>query len=146
MRDFACTFSQMKCINMFSLYLQSGVPRHFPWRLICGLNIEPHCFHVHVPVRQCWPRTLVMICRNMGIWDVLMLCLALSPRGNTSWVYFFSILLRTRWIQSALVQVMAWCLAVRQQDVSEPMVTKFCDALWQHYSLHALGHNVLCHQ
>ena len=30
----ACTFSQMKSINMFSMFLQSGVPRHFLWRFI----------------------------------------------------------------------------------------------------------------
>ena len=30
----ACTFSQMKSINMFSVYLQFGVPRHFLWKLI----------------------------------------------------------------------------------------------------------------
>ena len=34
MRYLACTFSQMKSINMFSLFLQSGVPRHFLWRFI----------------------------------------------------------------------------------------------------------------
>ena len=30
----ACTFSQIKSINMFSIYLQYGVPRHFLWRFI----------------------------------------------------------------------------------------------------------------
>ena len=34
MRYLACTFSQMKSINMFSMFLQSGVPRHFLWRFI----------------------------------------------------------------------------------------------------------------
>ena len=34
MRYLDCTFSQMKSINMFSMYLQSGVPRHFLWRFI----------------------------------------------------------------------------------------------------------------
>ena len=34
MRYLACTFSRMKCINMFSMFLQSGVPRHFVWRFI----------------------------------------------------------------------------------------------------------------
>ena len=34
MRYLACTFSQMKYINMFSMYLQSGVPRHFLWSFI----------------------------------------------------------------------------------------------------------------
>ena len=36
MRYLACTFSQMKSItgNMFSMYLQSGVPRYFFWRFI----------------------------------------------------------------------------------------------------------------
>ena len=29
MRYLACTFSQMKSINMFSMFLQCGVPRHF---------------------------------------------------------------------------------------------------------------------
>ena len=34
MRYLACTFSQMKSINMFSMFLHSGVPRHFLWRSI----------------------------------------------------------------------------------------------------------------
>ena len=34
MRYLACTFSQMKSINMFSMFFKSGVPRHFPWRFI----------------------------------------------------------------------------------------------------------------
>ena len=34
MRYLACTFSQMKSINTFSMCLQSGVPRHFVWRFI----------------------------------------------------------------------------------------------------------------
>ena len=34
MRYLTCTFCQMKYINMFSMYLQSGVPRHFLWRFI----------------------------------------------------------------------------------------------------------------
>ena len=33
-RYLACTFSQMKSINMFSMFLQSGVPRHYLWRFI----------------------------------------------------------------------------------------------------------------
>ena len=47
MRYLACTFSQMKSTDMFSMYLQSGVPRHFIWCFYCGLNIELHCFHVY---------------------------------------------------------------------------------------------------
>ena len=34
MRYLVCTFSQMKYINMFSMYLQSGIPRHLVWRFI----------------------------------------------------------------------------------------------------------------
>ena len=34
MRYLACTFSQMKSINMFSMFLLSWVPRHFLWRFI----------------------------------------------------------------------------------------------------------------
>ena len=34
LRYLACTFSQMKYINMFSTFLQSGVPRHYLWRFI----------------------------------------------------------------------------------------------------------------
>ena len=34
MRYLACTFSQMKSVNMFSLFLQSGVPGHFLLRFI----------------------------------------------------------------------------------------------------------------
>ena len=33
-RYLACTFSQIKSINMFSMFLQSGFPRHFLWRFI----------------------------------------------------------------------------------------------------------------
>ena len=44
----------------------------FPLEMYCGLNIEPRCFHAYVC--QCWPQTLVAICRTMGIWDVFMLC------------------------------------------------------------------------
>ena len=36
MRYLACTFSQMKSTDMFSMYLQSGVPRHFIWWFIAG--------------------------------------------------------------------------------------------------------------
>ena len=32
MRYLACTFIQMKSIDMFSTFLQSGVPIHFLWR------------------------------------------------------------------------------------------------------------------
>ena len=34
MRYIACTFSQLKSINMFSMFFKSGVPRHFLWRFI----------------------------------------------------------------------------------------------------------------
>ena len=69
--DLACTFSQMKSMNIFSVYLQSGVPRHFLW-IYCDLNIELHCFHVYTC--QCWPQTLSAVCRNMDICDVFTLC------------------------------------------------------------------------
>ena len=36
MRYLACAFSQMKSTDMFSMYLQSGVPRHFIWWFIAG--------------------------------------------------------------------------------------------------------------
>ena len=36
MRYLACAFSQMKSTDMFSMYLQSGVPRHFVWWFIAG--------------------------------------------------------------------------------------------------------------
>ena len=36
MRYLACTFSQMKSTDMFSMYLQSGVQRHFIWWFIAG--------------------------------------------------------------------------------------------------------------
>ena len=56
-RYLACTFSQMKSTDMFSMYLQSGVPRHFIWWFIAGSmlttnssdNMQKHgylgCFH-----------------------------------------------------------------------------------------------------
>ena len=34
MRYLASVFSKMKSINMFTMFLQSGVPRHFLWRFI----------------------------------------------------------------------------------------------------------------
>ena len=36
MRYLACTFNQMKSTDIFSMYLQSGVPRHFIWWFIAG--------------------------------------------------------------------------------------------------------------
>ena len=70
MRYLACAFSQMKSTDMFSMYLQSGVPRHFIWWFIADEHKTSlfSCF-----VCQCWPQTLATICRNMGIWDVSML-------------------------------------------------------------------------
>ena len=38
MRYLASTFSQMKSINMFSMFSQPGVPRHFSWRFIAVEN------------------------------------------------------------------------------------------------------------
>ena len=70
MRYLACTFSHMKSIDKFSMFLQSGVSRHFLWRFI-AVWIEPHCVHVYVC--QCRHQTLAAICRTMGIWDVFML-------------------------------------------------------------------------
>ena len=72
MEDLASTFSQMKSMNMFSMYLQSGIPQAFPLKIYCRFNIEPHCFHAYVC--QCWPQTLAAICRNMGVCDVFTLC------------------------------------------------------------------------
>ena len=34
MRYLAYPFSQMKSINTYSMFLQSGIPRHFLWRFI----------------------------------------------------------------------------------------------------------------
>ena len=45
MRHLACTFSQMKSINTFSMFLPSGVPSHFLWRFIVV-----------------WPRTSLFPC------------------------------------------------------------------------------------
>ena len=53
-RYLACTFSQMKSINMFSMVLQSGVPRHFLWRFIavwiCNLTVFMF-MHVNVDLK-----------------------------------------------------------------------------------------------
>ena len=70
MRYLACAFSQMKSTDMFSMYLQSGVPRHFIWWFIA---VEHKTSLFSCFVCQCWPQTLATICRNMGIWDVFML-------------------------------------------------------------------------
>ena len=55
MRYLACTFSQMKSINMFSMFLQSGVPRHFLWKFI-GVwiyNLTVFMFmHVNVDLKH----------------------------------------------------------------------------------------------
>ena len=66
MRYLGCTFSQMKSINMFSMYLRFAIwsSQTFSLEMYCSLNIEPHCFHVYVC--QCWPQTLAAICRTMG--------------------------------------------------------------------------------
>ena len=72
MRYLACTFSHMKSINMFSMFFAIWSSHWFPVEIYCSLNIQLHCFHVYVC--QCWPQNLVAICRNMGIYDVFMLC------------------------------------------------------------------------
>ena len=58
----------MKSMNMLSLYLQSGESRHL-FSLNFNFKIYPYCLFVFV--HQRCPHTLVEICRNMGICDVL---------------------------------------------------------------------------
>ena len=38
MEDLACNFSRNKSANMFSMYLQSGVPNYIIWRFIVVLK------------------------------------------------------------------------------------------------------------
>ena len=66
----ACTFSQMQSTHVFHVF-EIWNSQTFPLVIYCGLNIEPHCFHVYV--YQCWPQTLAAMCRTMGIWEVFML-------------------------------------------------------------------------
>ena len=48
-RYLACTFSQMKSINMFFFHVSAiWSSQTFPLDIYCGLNIEPHYFHVSV--------------------------------------------------------------------------------------------------
>ena len=73
MRDLACTFSQIKSINMFSMCLKSGVPKHFLWRFIAVWTQNLIAFvYMYVNV---WHQTLPEICRNMGIWGMFTLYL-----------------------------------------------------------------------
>ena len=69
----ACTFSQMKSINMFSVFLQSGVTRHFLWRFIVVwiYNLTVFMFmYVSVEKQGC-----------LGCFH------AASARENISWVW-----------------------------------------------------------
>ena len=71
MRYLVCTFRQMKSINMFSMFLQSGVPRHFLWKFIAVwiYNLTVFMFmYVNVDLKL-----LAAIRRYLGIWDVFML-------------------------------------------------------------------------
>ena len=69
MGDLACKFSRIKSTNMFSMYLQSGVPSHL--KIYCSFKMKPHCFHACVCQR--WPKTLAVTWRNIGFCDVFML-------------------------------------------------------------------------
>ena len=56
-RYLVCTFSQMKSINIFSMFWQSGVPRHFLWKFIAVwiYNLTVFMFmYVNVDLKLLW--------------------------------------------------------------------------------------------
>ena len=102
----ACTFSQMQSTHVFHVF-EIWNSQTFPLEIYCGLNIEPHCFHVYV--YQCWPQTLAAICRTMGIWEVFMLLHITGPcitnvfatrrKSFSQWHRGFHRKLRSHWLK-----------------------------------------------
>ena len=75
---FSIPIIRIKSTNIFSMYLQSRVPRNFHWKDNYRFNIELHCFHLCV--YQIRSQTLAAICRNIGIRDVFRI---VSARETT---------------------------------------------------------------
>ena len=65
MRDISCRLIWMKCINMLSVYAQSGTHGRFNWWIIALFDIETFCSDVCGDHRR--PQTLAKICRNTGV-------------------------------------------------------------------------------
>ena len=80
MGDLAYTFTWIESTNMFFFYsFEIWGPQVFPLNIYCSSNMEPHCFNVSLYQR--WPQTLVIICRNMDIYDAFT---AVAVRENIS--------------------------------------------------------------
>ena len=79
MRYVACTFSQMKSIDKFSMYLQSGIPRHVIWWFIAGWTSYNHLISTMefpMPARghlypESGPRILIKSIENSYAWNRL---------------------------------------------------------------------------
>ena len=69
MGNVACTFNQMKFINMPSMYLQPGGPKHFLLRFIAVWTSLFSC--LCMSIFQCWPRTPAQYAKTWVFWDVL---------------------------------------------------------------------------
>ena len=61
---------QIKYMNILFIYLQSGVVRHFPLNIHCGVNIKPYSFYVYEYQRN--PQSLTEVCRKKPICAVFM--------------------------------------------------------------------------
>ena len=85
MRYLACTFSQMKSINMFSMLLQSGIPRHFLGNLLR--------FECITSLFSCLCISMLTSnsSGNMQKRGYLGCFHAASARENTSWVWVIDI-------------------------------------------------------
>ena len=88
----ACTFSQIKSINMFSMFLQSGVPRHFLWRFIAV-----------------WMYNLTVSC---------ILCISMLT-SNSNGFFFTSLIIYLvhSWV-STIYKNSTWRLQVNQSSLS----------------------------
>ena len=68
MGDLSHAFIRMKSTNIFFMYLQSGLSRHFHWeafslKIYCGFNKEPYSLYMCV-YERC-TQTLAEICRHV---------------------------------------------------------------------------------
>ena len=81
MRYFACIFCHMKSIDMFSMFLQSGIPRHFLWRFIAvwKYNLTVLCL--------CMSMLTSNSSGNMQKHGCLGCFHAASTRENIAWVW-----------------------------------------------------------
>ena len=84
--NLAYALIHIKYKNIFPMYLQLGVPRHFYLlEIYCCFNIKSHYFYGCVCRR--FSQSLAAICGNMGICDVFG---AVATRENISMFYLIS--------------------------------------------------------